>query len=165
VFISRRQHAEGIFTRIWNMLNDFSSVFLMNTNLFKFVIISLSTLFMSPGLNHYTFTALMKGMYCSLLKEFPLWLMFPLACRSYQDRFCCGVFICNSLNQPGFSQTIYTTFCSMKGKSNIGVHNELACFVFGNWRFKISSQSFRKLLRYFRGFLQSLDECSCHNFD
>jgi len=53
----------------------------------------------------------------------------------------------------------------MKGKSNIAVDDELVCFVFGNWRFKISSQSFRKLLRCFRGFLQSLDECSCRNFD
>jgi len=70
--------------------------------------------------------------------------------------------IYNCLNQPGFSQAISTTFCSMKGKSNIAVGGELACFVVGSWRFKISSQSFRKLMRCFRGFLQSLDECNCY---
>jgi hypothetical protein len=93
--------------------------------------------------------------------------------------FVCGVFSClwivprsilsrniyKCLIQSGFSQALSTILCSMKGKSNIAVGGELACFVFGNGRFKISSQIFRKLLRCFRGFLQSLDEYSCCNFD
>jgi hypothetical protein len=94
LFISRRQNAEWLFTPIWNKWNDFSSVvFLMNTNLLRFVMILLSSLFMSPGLSRYIFKGLMKGMYCSLLKELPLWVVFPLACRSYQERFCRGAFI------------------------------------------------------------------------
>lgn len=119
LFISRRQHAEWIFTRFWNKWNDFSSVvFLMNTNFFRFVMISLSSLFMRPGLSCYNFTELMKGMYCSLLKELPLWVVFPLACRSYQDRFCRGEFITVWISLA-FSQAISTTFTVWKGNRTL----------------------------------------------
>ena len=73
LFISRRQHAEWICVLIWNKSNDFSSVvFLMNTNLFRFVMIALSSLWMSPALSHYDFTVLMTGIYCCLLKVLSL---------------------------------------------------------------------------------------------
>jgi len=69
LFISRRQHAEWICACTWNKSDDFSSVvFLMNTNLFRFVMIALSSLWMSPALSRYNFTVLMSGIYCCLLK-------------------------------------------------------------------------------------------------
>jgi hypothetical protein len=119
--ISRRQHAEWIFTCIWNKWNVFSSVvFVMNTNLFRFVMISLSSLFMSPGVSHYNFTGLMKGLYCSLLKELSLWVVFPLACRSYQDRFCRRAFITVWISLA-FHKEYLQLFAVWKGKSNIAV--------------------------------------------
>jgi hypothetical protein len=131
------------------------------------VLISLSSLGLSPSLSRNNFMGLMRGMYSSLLKELPVVSDDSvLAVGRIKIEKLSGR-IYNCLNQPGFSQAISINCLPYeKGNRILLYGGELACFIFGSWRFKISSQGLRKLLRDFSCVSSvRLDECCCCNLD
>jgi hypothetical protein len=122
---------------------------------------------MSRALSRYNFMGLVRGMYCSLLKELPfvsgdsLLAVGRIKIEKLSGR------IYNCLNQAGLSQAITVKFLLYeKGERTLFSGGELACFVFGSWRFKISSQGLRRLPRDFAWISSdSLDQCCYYNFD